>query len=90
MDSILCSVGRLNGEAWITTSAHTLSAHTALTIQGNTEMGIELDHLIFGLEALTPIAKLIPEPIGGPLEGALEATCGILRYAKVRSIDRST
>jgi hypothetical protein len=47
-------------------------------------MGIELDHLISVLEALTPLAKAIPEPVGGPLEGALEATCRILKYAKVR------
>jgi hypothetical protein len=47
-------------------------------------MAIELDHLISVLEALTPLARAVPEPLGGPLEGALEATSRILRYAKVR------
>jgi hypothetical protein len=53
-------------------------------------MGIDLDHLISVLEALTPLAKLVPEPIGGPLESALEATSQILKYAKARLIITST
>jgi hypothetical protein len=58
--------------------------HNLSALPGYIEMGIELDHLISMVEALTPLAKVIPEPIGGPLEGALEATGQILKYARVR------
>jgi hypothetical protein len=53
-------------------------------------MKINLDHLISALDALTPLAKAVPSPVGGPLEGALESTGRILKYAKVRLLSTST
>jgi hypothetical protein len=46
-------------------------------------MKINLNHLISALDALTPLAKAVPSPVGGPLEGALESTGRILKYAQV-------
>lgn len=71
-----------------TTSAHFLqvvSARAPLTTQSHSEMGIELDHFISALEALIPLAKVIPEPVGGPLEGILDVANQILKFAKVRT-----
>jgi hypothetical protein len=49
-------------------------------------MKIKLEHLISALDALTPLAKAVPSPVGGPLEGALESTGRILKYAQVQLI----
>jgi hypothetical protein len=52
-------------------------------------MKINLDHLISALDTLTPLAKAVPSPVGGPLEGALESTGRILKYAQVSPMNLS-
>lgn len=67
----------------LTYTRHTRSAPTSGIIY--LEMGFDLDTLIFVMETSTPLAKAVPPPVGGPLEGAMDAATKILKYAKVRS-----
>jgi hypothetical protein len=47
---------------------------------------MELDRLIEGLELLVPIAKTIPV-FGTIIEGSLEATVKLVKYAQVRHMN---